>query len=315
MLSTSPRQQVPFKLKRLRPFSLLVDFKKADKSPVDLTGAEVRLVIAQQVRQGGAILVTSEATLTNAVAGLVQFDIQGDDLDMVAGQYVLSATLVSAEGFESTIFEGDLEIEHNADTTIPPDYSGVIPPLGLTVTMRSANKVTIRLNHIPDSVLLAFVLEAQAAASQAGIYAQQAAAAAVEAEDHSGDVTGLVAAAAASAAAADADATAAAASAQNALTWSLNANTSKNTAVSAADGASTNATAAAASATAAAGSADEAAASAAAAAASEAAAEAAAAETENFVHSTTIDNLVVLTQAAYDAIPVPASTTLYMIVG
>lgn len=173
MISNNPRL-VPFALKRHRPFSLSVDFLKADKKPLDLTGAVLRLVISQPEYRGGALLTSSTATLVDAVAGLAQFDIQGDDINMAAGQYVLSATLVSAEGFESSIFEGDVEVVHNPDPVVPLDYTEVIAPLGLTVTMRSQNRVTIRVNHTPDSVLLAMVELAQTAASAAGLSADEA---------------------------------------------------------------------------------------------------------------------------------------------
>ena len=44
MISNAPRQQVPFRLKRLRPLSLLVTFKKKDGSALDLTGSTAKLV-------------------------------------------------------------------------------------------------------------------------------------------------------------------------------------------------------------------------------------------------------------------------------
>jgi hypothetical protein len=184
MISTSPRQQVPITLKRLRPFSLSLAFEKSGKKPVDLTGSELRLVLAKLKRKGGEVLVTQSGFVNSPTNGLARFDIQGDDLDMPAGQYVLTATLTDSGGFESTIFDSEVEVEHNADPSIPTDYGSVIPPLSLTVLMREQNRITVRVNHVPDKVLYASAQDAAAAgtAAAAAAAAQAAAAAAAAAE-------------------------------------------------------------------------------------------------------------------------------------
>lgn len=328
-LSTDPMLETPLVLKERRPFSLLLTCEKQDKSRMDLTGTSVTLVIADVVRKGGAAKITAAGTLVSAVDGTVRFDVQGDEVVFGTGMFDLAITLRTVEGYTATIVEGPVEVTHNPDTTVPLDYSTVVPPLSLTARFRDYNRVTVRTNHLPDSLLQDFVERAEAAAATAVLNsgdisgsvsaaANSAAAAAAAADSASGSAGSASASAtnaAASATSAEASAAAAATSETNASAASSTSTTQATTATDAATSASLSATSAGASAT----SAQD---SAAAAQTAQTAAEAAAADAQNvvdndtsLVRSTTVDNIVTLTQAAYDALVPKVATTLYVIVG
>jgi hypothetical protein len=209
MISNDPQVETLFRLKQHRPFSLTLTCEKQDKSRLDLTGASLRMVFADIKRKGGTVRVTSTATLVSAVDGTARFDVQGDDLGFTPGTYDLVITLTSAEGFASSIIEGQVELAYNPDPAVPLDHAGVVPPLSLTATFRDQNRITVRVNHHPDSVLLDALAQAQAAASAAGIAADAAAAAGDSADAAAAAAAAQVAAAAAQASAAEAAAAAA----------------------------------------------------------------------------------------------------------
>lgn len=173
-LGNDPMQETPLRLKRLRPLALLLTCEKSDGSRLDLTGASLRLTLSEQRRKGGALLHTAAGVFESAADGTVRFDVQGADLDMAVGVYDLVITLTTAELFEVSIVEGEVELIHNPDTTAPVVAGEVVPPLSLTARFRNQNKVTVRTNHVPDSVLLDYTGQAATSASVAGAAADAA---------------------------------------------------------------------------------------------------------------------------------------------
>lgn len=200
-LSTSPRQPTTIRAEARKSLALSIYVVKQDNSPVDLTGAAMRLVVTLPKRNGGGVVITEDAVMVLATSGIMRFDLQAADLDLLEAEHPLAITLVTAEGYSSVIVKGVLDMQANTDPA-ESVYTDVVPPLGLTVTLRDSNRVTVKVNHHPDSVLLAYTEAAQVAASQAGGYADAAQAAAA-------GVDVGVAAAAASAVAAAASAVAA----------------------------------------------------------------------------------------------------------
>lgn len=213
-ITNDPQLETVFLLKQHRPFSLTLTCEKQDKSRLNLTGSALRMVIADLKRKGGTVRVTSNATLVSAPDGTARFDVQGDELGLTPGTYDMAITLTTAEGFESSIIEGQVELAYNPDPTVPVDHTGVAAPLSLTATFRDQNRITVRINHHPDSVLL----DALALAQQAASAAQIAQAAAEAAAATAGPESAAAAAAAAAAEAAQVAAEAAAQAAQDLLT-------------------------------------------------------------------------------------------------
>lgn len=346
-ISTDPVQETLFRLKQHRPFSLTLTCEKQDKSRVSLAGCSLRLVIVDLRHKGGAVRVSVDATLVSAADGTARFDVQADELSFDPGIYDMAITLTSAEGYASTIVEGEVELTYNPDPTVPVDHGGVVPPLSLTATLRDTNQVSVRVHHHPDSVLLDAELAATTSASAAGISADEAAASAAAAaasataaEGTLGDFGDLLdqavddatAAAAASAAAAAASAVNASAANTSAATHSSNAETAATTVTGLVDDAEAAATTALAANTSAAthasnandyavaaeGSATYAGTKAgeAEASADAAAASAAAIDAGNYITSNTVTAFVILSQAAYDGLPGGADPdTVYFIQG
>lgn len=150
MLTTDPFRETPLVLKRWRPLALQLEIRHRDDTLFDLTGCTLRLVISELERNGGAVKVTSIATIIDDPKhGLSRFDIQGDEITWEPGPYDLAITLVSAEGFETSIIEGPVELTWNPDPAVPADYTAVSPPLGLTAKLLKQNRVVVKISHVP----------------------------------------------------------------------------------------------------------------------------------------------------------------------
>jgi hypothetical protein len=149
MLTTDPFRETPLVLKQHRPLALQLEIRHRDDTLFDLTGCILRLVISKLRRDGGDVMVTSVATIDDPLIGLSRFDIQGDELTFEPGPYELAITLVSAEGFETSIIEGPIEVTWNPDPVVPADYTAVSPPLGLTAKLLKQNRVLVKISHVP----------------------------------------------------------------------------------------------------------------------------------------------------------------------
>lgn len=344
MLSTAPNPSLFVRLMRGRPLALLVTVERSDRTAVNITGCTLSLVIAK--KRIGTVMLTAAAAIVDAASGQFEFDIDADELAFAPGTYDLGMTLTSAEGYASSIVGGEVELVHNPDGVVPVDHSAVVPAMGLTAILRKQNKVTIRVDHHPDSMLKAYADQAVQAAAEAGTLVVDASVAVTSAQQYATSAAASAIASGTAKDAAAASAAAAAASAADALQSETAANDSANAAalqVTAAQTAVTDAqaqaTAAAGSATAAAGSATTA--STQATSASDAATVAVGAATdaqtfrdntaairddllaqgENaYVHQRHADaehvhEIRVMTQAAYDALAPKVATTLYVIAG
>ncbi len=173
-LGTDPQTGTALTLKERRPFSLTLTCEKQDKSRLDLAGASLSLVIAAPQYKGGAVQLVKAGTIVSAEDGTARFDVQASELDFGVGTYDVAITLTSAEGYASTIFESEAELTHNPDPTAPGDFSVVVPPLSLTARFRDSNKVTVKVNHHPDTVLLDAARRAETADSRAQLAASDA---------------------------------------------------------------------------------------------------------------------------------------------
>lgn len=196
MLSTSPRQASFFRLEARFPFALNLEFTKSDDSPVDLTGATIVFDMDQPAHLGGANIIAARAITLDAdpTLGLGQLLLNGDDLNIAAGEYPFVITMTATGGFGVPVVKGTVEIVDNANGVVPPDVVSSGAPFTLGVKMLSQNRVVVKTNHLPDTVLQAHTGQAQTAASAAQISADAAAASAAEADATAGAIVGDVAA-------------------------------------------------------------------------------------------------------------------------
>lgn len=146
-LSSSPPTHSFIRAEARKSFSLALQFiteaEDGTRFPLDMTDCELRLTVAQQQYQGGAMLLEEDAVLVDPTKGYVQFNLQAVDLDKTPGEYPFTITLVTAEEYSAVVVKGDFEIVENTDLIDDNVYSAFTSPSQLTVLLRGPLRATV----------------------------------------------------------------------------------------------------------------------------------------------------------------------------
>jgi len=148
-LSNSPRNHTLITLEACKSFAFGMKFRDTRRNPLDLTGAEVRLVVAQPQHLGGAQVIARDATLLDAALGLAQFELQADDLDLVEGDYPFAVVLETANGYSTLVLKGSIDLRSNVETeSTARTYSGVNPSTNMAVFLEEGNVVNVVVENV-----------------------------------------------------------------------------------------------------------------------------------------------------------------------
>lgn len=134
ILGNTPRKEVSFFVEASKSFAVGLQFKTVDGAPIDLTGAEVRLVATEPVNLGGVEVMNKLAESTDPLTGFTQFNLQAEDLALDPSNYPYDATLVS-QNYSLPILKGFFEVGANTDSDISNIYASVIAPSTITVIL------------------------------------------------------------------------------------------------------------------------------------------------------------------------------------
>jgi hypothetical protein len=248
-------------LEARKSFALGLNFKRATSgAALDLTGATVRMVLAQPAHRGGTVLMTKTAQAVSLAQGAVQVELQAVDLDLAAGEYPFDITLVSANGYSSPVMKGVVDVRSNVDLDTTGTYTGINPSTSLAVSVEQGNVVEVHVDKVDglyvvvSTMIADFDTQMQAKLQAAGVSEDNAAAwagAAADSAAAASDSEQAAAQSAVDAAGSAADAASSRASAENAVAAALQVQTNTELSQEAAASAQGSATAAASSATAA----------------------------------------------------------------
>ena len=163
-LGNTPRSQTMLRLEARKSFAFGIQFLKAEtETPIGLTGATVRLVIAQPKYKGGAVVLTKTATILDPALGLVQFALQATDLNMAEGEYPYAVTLVPSSGYSTLVLKGVVDVQENTDSSTTGTYTGINPATNLAAYVESGGGVSVYVDKLDGTLVT--VLEGHAAAT------------------------------------------------------------------------------------------------------------------------------------------------------
>ena len=153
-LSNSPTSRVQLKLERAKSFACGIRFVTANGSPADMTDAELEVTVLKPPHRGGGIAVNLPCTWLDSAAGHAQLALQAQDLDLPLGEYAFSFTLLTADGYVSTVAKGSIEIVPNGSSTWSDvQYGDITDPGTLTFELARANTVAGVVDHLPQPEL------------------------------------------------------------------------------------------------------------------------------------------------------------------
>jgi hypothetical protein len=158
-LSNSPQETTIVRAEARKSFAFGLWLKDGNGNPVPLDDTRFVLNAAKLDRVGTATLVlTAEADIVGVAEGYACFNLQASALNLAAGEYPFSVTMIAA-GYSTVLVKGSLEIIPNTDlSSVGSTYSLANPPQALEVVLRSKQDIHIDLASVP-SISAAAVLE------------------------------------------------------------------------------------------------------------------------------------------------------------
>lgn len=154
-LGNTPRTETNFAVEASKSYAFGIRFLRTDKSYVDMTKVEVRLVISESAYRGGSELVVATASPIHPRSGTVQFRLQAEDLALNPGSYPYDITLIPASGYSTPILKGVFEVGSNADVDASNIYAHVQSGSDITAVLDDSDLIEITIENIDGLYTLA----------------------------------------------------------------------------------------------------------------------------------------------------------------
>ena len=146
-LGNTPLKTTNFFLDRGKSYAFTVSFVDKSDNPMDMTAAELRLVVEEPKHFGGAEVIDIVAFEENPANGILRFQLQASDLLLEPAEYPYDVTLVPDMGYSSPILKGLFVIGSNTDDRTDNTYTGVDLSNGLVVTMDQGTAIKICMDY------------------------------------------------------------------------------------------------------------------------------------------------------------------------
>lgn len=147
-LGNTPRVETNFYVEPNKSYAFGISFQDIDHDPIDLDGAIIRMVIANDAYRGGGEILEKTALLIVPDQGLCQFQFQAAELDLQDGQYVYDITFTATSGYSTPILKGYFEVGTNVDYNSSNTYVDVNTGSEITVVMDNIDVVQITVEKI-----------------------------------------------------------------------------------------------------------------------------------------------------------------------
>jgi hypothetical protein len=153
LLSSTPNGETLIRAEQRKTLAFALLFRDLEDGPLDITGAQLSIVVRQPKYKGGAIVITSPAVIEDAEAGDAHVVLQADDLDLVAGEYPYTISILTEENYSAAVVKGTLEVVDNTeDAWVATTYSGVGVANALIVSLHNRNRITVKVSNLPRTL-------------------------------------------------------------------------------------------------------------------------------------------------------------------
>lgn len=152
-LGNSPVEQTVLRVEARKSFSLAIHITNFNGAPLDITDCTLSLVAKRQQNaddpaDDANLIENATAELVDPEQGYARFNIQASDLDHEPGEYPFAIVLID-QGYSAVIVKGVLDLQPNTEwASTTATYTGVNPPTGLTVALRSRQVLSVRTGPI-----------------------------------------------------------------------------------------------------------------------------------------------------------------------
>jgi hypothetical protein len=153
-LGNTPRQETNIAVEANKSYAFGIWFKTSDKTPIDLTGSEVRFVATEGAYHGGVEVLAKTAVPMLNQTDMQQFEFQASDFALAPGSYSYDITLVPPSGYSIPLLKGQLEIGPNSDEDISNVYSEVSTGTDLIVELAGTDVVEVTIERVDGLFML-----------------------------------------------------------------------------------------------------------------------------------------------------------------
>lgn len=149
-ISNSPGETTVLRLEARKSFALGLRFYDLLDRTINITGDTITLTVSKirpRTMSISDVVLTKVADLYDSGEGKAVFNLQADELDLAAGEYVFDVTY-EQEDYTAVVLKGVVEIVPNSNFVVGTDYSSLDPSVELSVKI-GANIVHIHGPVIP----------------------------------------------------------------------------------------------------------------------------------------------------------------------
>lgn len=200
VLGNTPRRETNIAVEASKSYVLGLYFvqqsanESDDPFPLDLTGCQVRFVMAEPPQRGSTEVLSMLGVIDQPETGLAQLKFQAADLTLEPGSYAYDVTLVPTSGYSTPILKGYVEIGANTDLYDENVYTDLNITTDITVMVAGHDSVTVVIERVDGMFLVVselienFTVDMQAQVDAAAGSAQDALTYANEAEGYKNEM-------------------------------------------------------------------------------------------------------------------------------
>lgn len=153
-LGNTPRRETNIAVEANKSYTFGIWFKTADRTPVDLTGSELRFVATENAYHNGAEVISLVAIPMLDQPDMQRFEFQAEDLALTPGSYSYDVTLVPPSGYSIPILKGLLEIGANSDQDTSNTFSDVSTGTDVIVQLNGTDVVEVTVERVDGLFML-----------------------------------------------------------------------------------------------------------------------------------------------------------------
>lgn len=153
-LGNTPRRETNIAVEANKSYAFGIWFKTADRTPIDLTGSELRFVATENAYHNGAEVISLVAIPMLDQPDMQQFEFQAEDLSLTPGSYSYDVTLVPPSGYSIPILKGQLEIGANSDLDTSNTFTDVATGTDVIVQLNGSDVVEVTVERVDGLFML-----------------------------------------------------------------------------------------------------------------------------------------------------------------
>ena len=150
-LGNSPTEELILRLEARKSFSLALWLQDSNGHPLDVTGAELRMVVKREPldpddsTDADNLIGAGDAAIIDGPLGYARLSLQAEDLDFTPGEYPYSIVLWH-EGYSTVLAKGTLDLQQNTEfLSVGEAYTPTVAATSLVLRLARRQTIIFRV--------------------------------------------------------------------------------------------------------------------------------------------------------------------------